>query len=223
MRHLLLAGVLVACNRGEPPTRGARSAPPPAPSAPAVEAGTASLPQDADATPAAFFPPHTFSDATEKLTVDWYGKQLRAMGEPSLWAAALAGKTAVRFLWLRTWGRPIAVRVDVDGGLARLVATRLTGDGGYRPGKIDVQRSRALTAAEWEEVERALAAATFDTMPAQAEAGLDGAQWILERAKGGTYHLVDRWSPLGRYAAFAHACQVLLDLAGRDLVYGDVY
>lgn len=126
-----------------------------------------------------------------------------------------------RFTWLRTWGRPIAVRVSPT----HLWVTRLSGDGGYDPGRIDVQRDRALGASEWQRLESAIAAASFDTIDREGAMGHDGAQWIIERAKGGAYRLVERWSPKNdaKEAAYVRACDVFLDLAGRDLVTGDVY
>ena len=29
----------------------------------------------------------------------------------------------------------------------------------------------------------------------QQDRGVDGAQWIIEGVRNGTYHVVDRWSP----------------------------
>jgi hypothetical protein len=175
--------------------------------------------------PRAFFPPGTFPQVVEQLVSDWYGTQLVAMNEPSLWDAAVRGETAYRFLWLRTWGRPIAVRVTFDGTNARLVATRLTGDGDYVPGAVDVHRERELAKADVRRIEAALSAASFDTIDTENRGGCDGARWVIERAKDGAYRLVERWAPLNKaeYAAFVHACDLFLDLAGRDLVTGDVY
>ncbi len=177
------------------------------------------------ATHAQYFPSDAFEPSTTKLVNDWYGKHLRTMREPSVWAAAATGETVYRFLWLRTWGNPIAVRVTVDGVRIHLVATRLTGDGGYDPGTIDVHRERDLSRSELDRIEAALRAADFDVTPPRAEMGHDGAQWILERAQGGKYRLVERWSPGldAKQAAFAAACDVFLDLAGRDIVTGRVY
>jgi hypothetical protein len=221
MRCALLVLSLAACTRASP---SVTLAPPPPASTTPASVSSLVPPPDAGMA-AAFFPPGTFPAATQKLVSDWYGKHLRAMAEPSLWAAAVAGKTSIRFLWLRTWGRPIAVRVERAGRRTHLVATRLTGNGGYDPGKIDTHRERDLTPAEWQRVVDALAAAHFDTTPTEGEMGDDGAQWILERAQAGSYRLVERWSPTltRKDAAFASACNVLLDLAGRDLVTGHVY
>jgi hypothetical protein len=167
--------------------------------------------------PAAFFPPNTFASPVDRFVSDWYGKHLRAMHEPSLWAASARGETVWRFLLLRTWGKPIAVRVASDG---HLFATRLSGSGGYEPGTIEVHRDRLLSKAELARVEAALATASFDTIATEAEMGNDGAQWVIERAKAGAYRLVERWSPdvTGKHAAFVAACDVFIDLAGRDLL-----
>jgi hypothetical protein len=179
--------------------------------------------------PAAFFPPHTFSDATDAFVSQWYGKHLDAMHEPSMWATATRGETAYRFVWLRTWGKPMAVRITRVGDHGHLVVTRLSGNGGYDPGTVDAKRERDLTAAEWKRVEDAIAAASFDTTATEGAMGNDGAQWIIERAKPGAYRLVERWSPTydaasaAKNAAFVRACDLFLDLAGRDLVTGDVY
>ena len=85
---------------------------------------------------------------------------------------------------------------------------------------IEVHRDRLLTKAEIARVETALAAASFDTIPTEGEQGHDGAQWVIERAKGGAYRLVERWSPdeTGKHPAFVAACDVFIDLAGRDLL-----
>ena len=166
--------------------------------------------------PTAYFPPGTFAPSVEKLVNDWYGKHLGAMNEPSLWAAAVRGETVWRFLYLRTWGKPIAVRVTSDG---HLHATRLSGSGGYDPGTIEAHRERTLGKSDVARIETALAAASFDTTPTEGEMGHDGAQWVIERAKAGQYRLVERWSPdiTKTSPAFVAACDVFIDLAGRDL------
>jgi hypothetical protein len=161
----------------------------------------------------------------QDLLTDWYGKHLTSMHEPSLWAAAVRGETMYRFLWLRTFDAPIAVRVVIDGWRAHLVAARTSGQGGYDPGPVDARRERALSWAEVKRLESALAAADFDTTATDRDGGLDGAQWIIERADGGAYRLVQRWSPSDdpEHAAFKRACDVFLELAGRDLITGHVY
>ncbi len=216
-----LVFVLCACNTGGGP--GVVTLPEAPSSAPPKASAATPKPTSNAAIPTAYFPPGTFPQAVDSFVAAWYGKHLTAMHEPSLWAAAVRGQTAYRFLWLRTWGRPIAVRATLDGGRAHLFATRLSGDGGYDPGTVDAQRDRDLSPAEWQRIEDAIAAAGFDAIDTEADSGFDGAQWVIERAKGGSYRLVERWSAKEKYPDFARACDVLLDLAGRDLVTGSVY
>ncbi|HVJ92159.1 MAG TPA: hypothetical protein VM580_20305 [Labilithrix sp.] len=168
-----------------------------------------------------FFPPNF-----RAFRSDWYGKHLSAMHEPSLVQLAMRGETAMRFLWLRTFHQPIAVRVQRAEEGARLVATRLSGMGGYEPGSIDLRRERELGAQECQRVEAALDDAAFETIPPDVNTlGADGAQWIIERAKGGEYRIVDRWSPeaKGDAGGFRRACETFLALAGEDFVTGSIY
>jgi len=167
--------------------------------------------------PTAYFPPGTFHEGVDQFVSNWYGKHLGAMHEPSLWAAATRGETVWRFLLLRTWGKPIAVRVTSDG---HLFAVRLGGQGGYEPGTIEAHRERVLGKSDVARIESALAGMSFDTTATEAEMGNDGAQWVLERAQAGRYRLVERWSPddTGKHPSFVAACNVFIDLAGRDLI-----
>ena len=214
MRVIAVIGCVVACTSPAPQNVTITT-----PSSSAVAASVAppvhtTVPADVQT---AYFPPGTFPASTEKLVTDWYGKHLGAMHEPSLWAAAVRGETVWRFLYLRTWGKPIAVRVTSDG---HLFATRLGGQGGYEPGTIETHRERTLGKSDVARIETALAAASFDTTPTEGELGHDGAQWVIERAKAGQYRLVERWSPddTGKHPAFLAACNVFIDLAGRDLL-----
>jgi hypothetical protein len=161
----------------------------------------------------------------QNLVSTWYSKHLIAMNEPPLLASTEAGEEAYRFLWLRSFGKPVAVRVVRGPGGVELVAVRLDGAGGYEPGKIELYRRRALDQTAWAALKGAINRARFDSLSSQADTGLDGADWIIERVAGGKYRLVERWSPeaKGPHAAFRAACEKFLDLAGRDFVTGDVY
>ncbi len=52
--------------------------------------------------------------------------------------------------------------------------------------------------------------------------GLDGAQWVIEATKDGTYKVVDRWSP-EKGPVRTLGLIMLLDLAKLKLLYQDVY
>ena len=165
-----------------------------------------------------YFPKDTWSERVDDFVAGWYSTHLRAMSEPSLKDAVGGDATVYRFLWLRTWGQPIAVRIERRGETRTLTAVRLDGAGGYDPGAEVERVSRALTEAEWQAAVSAIDAASFATLPTSADTGLDGAQWVLEGVVGGRYRLVDRWSPTpdGPHAAFRAACTQLLTLSGID-------
>lgn len=165
--------------------------------------------------------PHFDQDA---FTREWYSQHLRAMTEPSLSCGESSGES-YRFLWLRTWGRPIAVRVEAGRSIT-LTAVELDGAGGYEPGKVSRRVQSQLSAAEWETFSEALKATDFWKMPGRLpNHGLDGAQWVMEGRSGLNYHVVDRWSPAP--GAYRELCLMLVKFAGlmpsgeskRDMIY----
>lgn len=155
---------------------------------------------------------------------EWYSKHLRAMAEPSLSCGESPGES-YRFLWLRTFGHPIAVRVETARSNT-LTAVELDGAGGYEPGKISRRVQRQLSTEEWKGLSEALKATDFWNMPGQSgDLGLDGAQWIMEGRSGHDYHVVDRWMPPA--GAYRELCLMLVKFSGlissgetkRDAVY----
>ena len=65
----------------------------------------------------------------------WYGKALAAMAEPRLFVAPGELPTeTLRFLWLRTFHHPVAVRVERRPDGCAVTTTVLDGQGGYEPG-----------------------------------------------------------------------------------------
>jgi hypothetical protein len=153
------------------------------------------------------------------------------MGEPSLWSASQNADThAYRFLWLRTFHHPVALRIDVaPDETARLSAKVTTGAGGYEPGVLRTDKSVALTRVQVKRFLDGLEKAMFWTMPTEEpeEVGkdgsiritLDGALWTIEGATAGRYHVVHRHSP-GR-GAFHDAALLLLRFA--DLGIKEIY
>jgi hypothetical protein len=159
-----------------------------------------------------------FADTPLADREGWYGKHLRAMREPVF--CPEGGSERYRFLWLRTFHRPIAVRVEQRGDEFRVVAKELDGAGGYEPGKMVRDTSFSLPRSQWAEFRRLLADAKFWQVPThwapeEGVVGLDGAQWILEGVAGDDYHVVDRWTPDQdlRDAAFRRAAIFLLSIS----------
>src|SRR3954465_12496715 len=94
----------------------------------------------------------------------WFGDQLRAMGEPPLGAPPdLAGfEERFRLLVLPTFSPAFASRIDVGrDGRATLHWADLNGRGGYDPGGLARQGSRALRGSELRRFRSALAAAAM--------------------------------------------------------------
>jgi hypothetical protein len=148
----------------------------------------------------------------DQFVRDWYSRHLRAMSEPSLSCREPPGEE-YRFLWLRTWGRPIAVRVAGSTKSANIVAVELDGAGGYQPGTTSRRIERKLTDGEWTEVKDRLKTIDFWNAPIQIpDIVIDGAQWVLEGRMGAQYHVVDRASP--KTGAYREFCLSLLKMAG---------
>jgi hypothetical protein len=102
-------------------------------------------PQCQDASSDQFF----FPDGS--LGRRWYSQHLRAMSEPSLSCGRPKGEV-YRFLWLRTWGRPVAVRVEAAPGDLFVAAVELDGAAG-RPGKVS-RRVEGRKGSEYHVVDR---------------------------------------------------------------------
>lgn len=159
------------------------------------------------------FPVGTFREeysGADKFVRDWYSKHLMAMNEVSLSCGEAVFSEAYRFLWLRAFHQPIAVRISRIGDTYALQAIRR----GYDPGDIVREEPKALTATEWRRFKAALETANFWKEPTEPPpngiVGLDGAQWIFE-GRLDNYHIVDRWSP---HDAFQELGLVFIDLAG---------
>jgi hypothetical protein len=159
----------------------------------------------------------------------WYSEQLKALREPSLWELSKVPTTETyRFLWLRSFDRPISVRIDIATDGTSVVTTKIAnGAGGGKPGKLVKRRTRTLTKQETDFVLDRIRESGFWGLetylkPDPRVINLDGAQWILEGTKEGKYHLTDRWSPkdgpvrdMGIF--------MLIDLAKLKLLYEEVY
>jgi len=155
----------------------------------------------------------------------WYPKYLETMKEPSLYEQRTNDTLEqYRFLWLRTFHKPIVVRVQKDKAGISLRLVRLTGAGGYDPGKIEHDESFTLTAAQWNDFLKLLRKASFWETPTVENypGGFDGSQWILEGQAAGKYHVVDRWTPSAdanqrHLDNFVGCCRYLLKLSKQEI------
>src|SRR5258706_15132529 len=82
-----------------------------------------------------YFPPGVLESKA-----NWYSRYLKALHEPSLWELSLHDPKAevYRFVWLRSFHHPIAVRLVVRTNGSGWIHSRMTtGQGGYEPGRIN--------------------------------------------------------------------------------------
>ena len=123
------------------------------------------------------------------------------------------GLERYRFLWLRSFHHPVAVRIWKSGDEHFISVKETNGAGGYEPYQLILDRTRMLAPAEWAEFIRLLDQTCYWELESEDEniEGNDGARWILEAVKGGRYHIVDRWSPDG--GTYREACMYALKLS----------
>ena len=116
-----------------------------------------------------------------------------------LWSRSKTEKEqSYRFLWLRTFHQPIAVRVDVNAdGTSRLTIKITTGAGGYTSGQLARSDTYTLTREKTLWFLGKIEETKFWELPTvdRSRMGTDGAAWVVEGVKDGSYHIVDRWSP----------------------------
>jgi len=170
-----------------------------------------------------FGPPVHGWDQTD-FAARWYSNHLRAMREPPLSKTSTDKLlTVYRFLWLRSFHPPIAIRVSIrPDGTASLVTKMTDGAGGYKPGTLTWNQSFDIAASQVSTLRRLLEKANFSEMSTHVPpAGNDGAQWIVEGVQAGRYHVVDRWSPEG--TDYANIGLYLLNLSRIPLERKEIY
>ena len=144
----------------------------------------------------AYFASGAFSDVprNDRFVSEWYSKFLSTMGEPSL--QCVSRYPVYRFLWLRTFHRPIAVRVEKRDDGMHLFAVELDDSRGYEPGNESKRVARMLSVRETQLFAEAVAAArVFDAPDKPGMWGSDGARWVVEARDGERYQMHDVWSP----------------------------
>ena len=153
---------------------------------------------------------------------NWYSRHLRAMNEEPLYSSDDRWLESYRFLWLRTFHHPVAVRLWKRGAEKFIVVKELSGAGGYEPGELIVNHTRKLSAAEWNQFARRLDDTCYWQLPTEDDelGGTDGAQWIFEGFTLGRYHIVDRWTP--ESGSYRELCLYALQLSGLK-IDKDVY
>jgi hypothetical protein len=140
---------------------------------------------------------HSDGDSTAR----WYARNLRALKEPSLFEPPQPlVELTYRFTWLRSWDPPIAIRVVIHAdGTGTLTSKMTNRKGGYGPGKLTLAQTRSIPTSEVSRIQQLISAMDFwktsTEPPANGTVVVDGAEWLLEGAKGADYHVIGRTSP----------------------------
>lgn len=176
-----------------------------------------------EAPAARYFPALTFNekDNIDSFVRRWYSRNLDRMEEPSLSCGPFEGDEVYRFLWLRTFHNPVAVRVSRQASTYNLEAVILDGAGGYDPGQISDRISKNLSLSQWQDLMAKLDEIQFWNMNTNNHdlMGIDGAQWIIEGRRSGTYHVVDRWGGADGAEAIGLHFLLLAGLSDIEPVY----
>lgn len=157
---------------------------------------------------------------TSIVDLRWRRTSLAAMGESRDLSLASKDPDAVayRMIWDPTFHNPVGVRIERADGIVRLRAVILSGKGGYEWGFIAIERSRELTAEQWDRLEGLVKQAAFwasSTWSKENEDGLmDGDFLTFEGAKRGAHHRITVRLPIPASEAL---CREMLDLTGIDL------
>ena len=104
---------------------------------------------------------------------------------------------AYRFFWMRSFHLPASfdLEINIDGS-AQLTVEGLMEIGSLYKEKFAKRKSFKISKNAVNKFLDYLEKADFWNIPQNEPArGLDGANWIIEGAKKGKYHIVDRWSP----------------------------
>ena len=80
----------------------------------------------------------------------------------------------------------------------------------YDPGDVEIRRSVELHSDKVSSFLKGLENISFWELPGPDPkmGGFDGAQWVLEGLRDGSYHVVDRWTPRGE--PYRNLCLMLL-------------
>jgi hypothetical protein len=176
-----------------------------------------------------YFPTGIFGDSLDRgsfkdFAARWYSTYLRAMHEPSfLEASQDRSLVAYRFLWLRTFHHPIAIRLTIrPDGTGSLTGKVTSGTGGYGTGVMTWNKSIDIPKTQVQQFINLSQKTAFWTSPTGGlEEGNDGARWIMEGVHSGVYHVVDRWNP--EKSDYASMCLFLLSLSKIQVEAKDIY
>ena len=174
-----------------------------------------------------YFPLKVFTDTSiyvgyDTFQVEWYSKHLITMKEPLIFNKK-QDKSTFRFLWLRTFDNPIAIRIEKHSDIYSLTWKLCDGAGGYDPGKLVINKTKKIDKETWDKFQDMISKSDYWNLATNEVdiIGTDGSQWILEGTDKNNYHVVDRWTPRG--GSFYDCCDFLIGLTDLKIKKEDKY
>jgi hypothetical protein len=145
----------------------------------------------------------------DTFELNWYSSALYSFREPLLYNYYL-GHDVYRFLWLRSFHRPMVFSLHKEKKNVWLITKELDKQSAF----IIFNQTTQLSLKEWREFESLLAQCSFWTMPpSKINSGKDGSEWIIEGHLCHRYWLVNRWSPKDDFALVG---KYLIEKSGVD-------
>jgi hypothetical protein len=175
-----------------------------------------------------YFPAHILETPNPypEILRAWYSRSLISLKEPSLFELAHDPTTySYRFLWLRTFNNPVAIRLNVNAdGTGTLIQKVTSGEAGFHPGYLTVSTSKPLTQQQTQHFLKEVQQLNFWSIPTidPVIGGEDGSEWIIEGVHDGKYHVVNRWSP-GSGPIRELGLALAVELAGMNIPPRDLY
>lgn len=172
-----------------------------------------------------YFPDKIFSEIHEinDLMMQLYSNYLKAMKEPSFLKMSQKGNLhGYRLLWLRSFSKPICIRIDINPDDSAMLTSKMTsGYDGYDPGKLIINKSHELPKDKVQTFLDFLERSNYWSMKTEDinTEWLDGDQWILEGIKGNKYHIANHWC--SESEVFRDAALYLIDIS--QLKIGEIY
>jgi len=129
--------------------------------------------------------------------------------------------TLIRFEWRRSFDSDIDVCAGKRGDVVAIFVTRRA-----RDGVVTLHRDRRLAAADWTKLERVVTNAHLENVKSRTifdfMTEADGATWTIRVDRGAVHQSAQEWAPVAS-APTRVVGMAMLDLAGRDVIDGDVY
>jgi hypothetical protein len=153
-----------------------------------------------------YFPVSLLDEQPKADQLIWNGfsSTLQELDEPSIWERSKGGEAhCYRFLWIGTWAGSLtlwlsfSVRVEFSAdGRAQLCGRASWVEFGDSATPWGSGLPKIVSTEQSEEFLGHVAASEFWTLPTCFNRiGVDGANWVFEGCRDGTYHVVRAWCP----------------------------